>query len=185
MPKCAEKNIMSRFFQRFAEPIIKVVDVVSDEVREIPVLGVAPDELHRIQLRRVRRQPFKIVPGSSALQLPCCSPMCVEPIQDDHHAATELTPKRCQETTHVVVLHVFSMNLKVKAESSSLRRDRDRRNHRQAIMPSPAFQHWGLAPRSPGAPHQRLEHESALVHEDKGLTVPSWFFCKRSPGLTA
>src|SRR5512138_4037206 len=48
----------------------QIRDVVRQEVRQIPVFGLCPDLFVRIELRRIRRQPFDLQPTREPFQEP-------------------------------------------------------------------------------------------------------------------
>lgn len=47
---------------------VQIVNVLGNDIRQCPVLGLIPNILDRIEVRRVRRKPFDLEPRGTILK---------------------------------------------------------------------------------------------------------------------
>jgi len=74
------------------------VEIGRSEVREIAVLGVAPDLLGRVEVRRVGREPLDDdppIPGQPALD--ARRPVRAAPVPDERETARQVAMQRLEE----------------------------------------------------------------------------------------
>lgn len=153
------------------------------EVGQIAVLGVVPNLLRRIQLRRIGWQPFELKPiRMLPLEELCCRTMHARTVPDENDLAADVAVHLKQEPDHVVRTGVVRQQLKVKTRQTSRGRESHHRDGRQAIVPIPGPLDGGLATGSPGPPSHRLQHEAAFIQEsDASLLRGPPFLCAAIP----
>ena len=59
---------MPKGVQDVIQGVVQIVDVLGNDVRQGPVLGLIPNILHGIEVRRVRRKPFDLEPRGTVLK---------------------------------------------------------------------------------------------------------------------
>ena len=158
--------------QRSGHGLMEVGYIVWDEVRQVPVLAMAPRPFCGIEIRRIRRQPLHLQPIRMAFQQhPHRLAVHTGAIQHQEELAPQVPSQRGEEVDHLLRADVLSIHLEIEPGSATHGRERNPRDHRQAVVPVPTGVHRGLSPRRPGAAHHWLEHEPALVYQDDGPAV--------------
>ncbi len=118
-------------FDRVHNSVGRRVDVVGDVVGQVGVLGMRPDLLCGVEVRRVGWKPFDQEFAAEALHQPPCSRSVDRPtIQDQDDPATNLAPQRANKILECIGIDVVIVNVEVQPEAPSLGRERDRRNNR-------------------------------------------------------
>lgn len=63
-------RLVTKGLQDLIQGGVQVVDVLRDDICQVPVLELIPDILHLIKIRRVWRKPFHLEPRSILLKEP-------------------------------------------------------------------------------------------------------------------
>lgn len=153
----------------------QVVDVFWDEIGELSVLRMIPDLLDGIEVWRIGRKPFD--GDAASLELLGRGPVHIEAIPDQEDLApAELAAQRPHEVLGIDRVNVVVMNSEVQTDSLPFRRDCQYADHREPIVAIPTAQDRRVPSRRPRPPHQRLEHEAALIEQDDGSALAARFF---------
>jgi len=131
-----------------------------------PCPGRCQNHLDRIEFGGVSRQrdylkPIRVL----ILQQPDGLAMRTISIQHQDELAPQKPMDHRDEGYDLLVVDVLAANLEVEAQSLPHGRDREPRDHRETIVAIPAVLDRRLSLRSPGAAHNRLEHEAAFVDQ--------------------
>ena len=152
-------------------------DLFGDVVGQVGVFGPTPNLLDRIEIRRVRRQPFDLKPFGESRKQPSGARAVHRPAVDDQNHATSHAAHDVRSERFKVLVHdVMIVHCEMQGKPSASRRDCYRRGHRKAFPPVPAFMNGRVAFRGPGAAHHRLQHEAGFVFEDDVRPYPTGFF---------
>jgi len=154
-----------------AERATKGVDVGHAHIGELAVLDVAPDELDRIQLRRIARQPFDREPRALLRQVVLHEPTAVRvqaiPDQDDGLAA-KVSFEAAQERDQRTLRKGARSRPKEEAGTPTVPPETQRARNGQALpVPADGLQDGRFAARRPGAPDDGLLREPTFVLEDE------------------
>lgn len=151
-------------------------DVPGSEVSELPMLGVSPDLLDRIEFRGVGREVLHANGVIVLAELLFRGAMNAGAIPDNQKLATELPAELTHERDDVVGADVAGVNLEVEPGSRPVGRKSYGADDRKSIMPCTDIVDWGLASGSPGATHSGLQHEPALIDENDASPLLLGFF---------
>src|SRR5258708_29082084 len=94
--------------------------------------------------------------------------MSVETIQDHQQVTTQNAADLAQEVEDFRVGDVAVVEIEVEAQTAGLRRNRESRDRREAIMAVPTLMDWRLSPSPPRATNHRQQHETRFVAENNG-----------------
>lgn len=160
--------------------IVKLLDVVGDEVGQGGVLGVTPERFDRVQIGSVGREPLDVEPSCPSLaQSANGRAMDVEPIEDDDQRPLVNSMQSPQIAYHVAGPHVPVLHDEVRPNPSSSRREAQTADHAQPIVTLRDDLLRPRTDRSPSAPIQRLQSEAGFVEKDEGRTPsPSLFLIR-------
>jgi hypothetical protein len=157
--------------------MLKLLKALWCVVRKIPVLGMAPEHFHGIEIRSVRWQPLEHDPATlpkPRLDLLC--PMWLTAVPYESESVGQMSPQPLKESKHFCASDVMRILSPVKTKSPTTRCDRDRANARESIAAIPLAQNGRLPPRCPRTPDHRLEHKAALIDKDHVSTGSSGVF---------
>jgi hypothetical protein len=168
--------------------MFKILKALRGVIGKIPVLAMAPDHFHGVEIRSVRRQPLNHDPATlckPGFHLLC--PMGLSPVPDERESLGQVSPQPLKESKHFCATDVVGILSPVKTKPPSKRCQRDRANGGEPITAIPLAQNGRLPSRGPRTPNQRLEHKAAFIDKDHastgspgvflyGATVPSATF---------
>jgi hypothetical protein len=95
-------------------------------------------------------------------------------VHDDDLLAGDGPVQTLQEFQDILRGDVVLMTFEEKIEGFSFRRDRNRADNREPVMPLPVLENRRLAFDRPGLSDDGRKHESRLVNEDDRLFSPDW-----------
>src|SRR5450432_880143 len=151
--------------------------VVGNVVRQIAVLGMAPDLLDRIEFRGVSGQPLDADSISESLLQPASArPMDLPAIHDQRDRMANPLKYPSNELLEVVSHDVVVEDVEVESQPMAVWRDGERRDDRQPVVAIPAIEHGCFATRRPGASDHRLQHEARFVDQNDPTAVTSRVF---------
>jgi hypothetical protein len=106
---------LALFRDRRLDGLMKVVDVVRDEVRQIGVLGMVPTLLDGVQLGGIRRQRLEREPvGMVLLEVRRRRTVRAQAIPDHDHVSSIMTVQETQQPDELVRVDVLSHKVKVE-----------------------------------------------------------------------
>ncbi len=147
--------------------MLEFLKAIGSEVRQIPMFGVTPDCLDRIEVRGVRRQPLDDDPPTlSKPSLDQRCPMRLSSVPDEREATGQMSPQTLKEAQNLLTANVLRVLSPVETVSLPTWSNRDGADGREPVATIPLTKDRCLASRGPGAPHNRLKHEAALIEED-------------------
>jgi hypothetical protein len=156
-----ERLAIARGAERQGDFGLQIVDVFRDEIGKIGVLRVIPNLFDRIKVWRVGRQPFD--GNAGGLKTLGRGAVSIEAVPHQEELASELATQRPNELLRVDRSDVVAKDHEVQTDPPPLRRDREYADHREPVMSVPTVKDRRVPSRRPGASHQRLEHEAALI----------------------
>src|SRR2546423_5335595 len=106
--------------------------------------------------------------------------MHMEPIPYEQQLGAELPTQLPNEANGLAGADVAVVDREEQANVSLPRRYGQRADDTQPVKPIPAPMHWRLAARRPRSPHQRLQHEAALVDQDDRAVLTTSLFLSPS-----
>jgi len=172
-----EVALLPSLGERGEHRALQVVQVGRGEGGEVPVLGVAPDGLDRVELGGIGGQPLDDDPRMLGQpRRDAARPVRAVPIPDESEAVGQVAAQLLEEPEDLAAPDVVAMQGPVEAKPAAARGDRERADRREAIPPIPLAEHWGLAPGRPRPATDRLEHEATLVNEHQGPTGAAGVF---------
>lgn len=158
------------------QQVLKIVRLTVGE----SLLGQSPDTLVRVELGRIRRESLQMNPlcaGAELTHEPAAMRVPAVPQQED--VAVDLTEEGAQEITSLELPDVIPVELKVKVEALATGRNRDTRDHGDAVAPVEVMNRRRLAHGRPGASDRRGQLEARFVGEDEVGTQPLGVFFTR------
>lgn len=167
-----ERATTTHAAERAAGMAVELSEIPWAEVRQLVVLQVAPDELGRIHLGGVRRQPlecdaavllFDVLPNDAAT-------VSGETIPDDQELSRNVTRKMLQELDHLRSADRSGEEAKVEPPQ------RDPGDRGQQVPVEVILQHGRLAPWAPRAAPMGPLAQSTLVDEDDRLSLAGSVF---------
>lgn len=163
--------------QRLADGSAQMVHVLSDEVGQVGVLGSIPQLLIGIEIGGIGWQPFDVQPlGKTLSQTACGRAMHRPAVPHQDNAFGKMFQQRGHKGFGLVGGDIAVEHVKIKTQSTPLRRERNGRNGRQAVTSVPAIVNRRLVFGRPAATDGGLQHKAAFVGENDGFTVSSSFF---------
>jgi hypothetical protein len=136
--------IIFQVYQRVDDVVPQLVAVVCRQVRQLAVLRPAPDQLVRVQLRRVAREVLRYHLGVSRQPLPHQQRLAVDPVAvpEDRPRPRQLPPQRPQEAHHLrgADVLVVGQQLEEQVRPGDTRADRNATDGRDLVAPVPALQ---------------------------------------------
>ena len=175
-PKAALRSLDAA--KRAAKVTTHRGDVVGTTVGETP-LRVGPDGFVGVELRSIGRKVFEMQPREPATDLPNAFSFVNAGVVPDHNdVPAEVAQQVSEEFAHLVVPDVLRVALEVQSDAPTPGRNREARDHGDAIMPVAMMNEGRLTARGPGLSHRGDQEEARLVDEDDVGTQPrSVFFC--------
>jgi len=169
--------------KRAAKMTTHGADVVWATVGETP-FGVGPDGFVGVELRGVGRQEFEMQSREPATDFPNPFSFVNAGVVPDHNdVPAEVAQQVSEEFAHLVVPDVLRVALEVQSDAPTPRRNREARDHGDAIMPVAMMNEGRLTARGPGLSHRGDQEEARLVDEDDVGTQPCSVFFTRSQSL--
>jgi hypothetical protein len=157
--------------------LFKLVKALWCVVGKLPILGMAPNHFHGVEIRSVRGQPLDHDPVTlSKPRLDLLCPMGLPPVPDERKSLRQMSPEPLKESKHFCVADVMGILSPIKAKPPSTRCQGDCADGREPVTPIPLAQDRRLPARGPGTPNHRLEHKAALIHKDQASTGSSGVF---------
>lgn len=158
------------------------VHVVRGVVGQRMTLQVAPAVFVGVQLRRVRRQKFRVeswMPSEIGLNL--FAPMSIQAIPDQDHPAALVPKQVAQKSDHLLLAdRVVRMEMEIPPHTTTARRNGQRADQRQVtVVPRAGLQDGRLTARSPSAMHERTHENAGFVDEHKRAAAAGGLFFSR------
>jgi len=156
---------------------LKLIYIFRNIIGKVAILAVIPNLLHRIKLRRIRRQPFKPdSPGKSSLQTYCAPAMHKPAVQNQNNTLWKMNKELPDKKHKIVNADVRILDVKIQTQLMTNRRNTDSADGRELVVTFPVVKQWRLASWGPGSTHQRLEHKAAFIQQNDGSTAFSGVF---------
>lgn len=157
------------------------------EVGQGVAFEMAPEHLDRIEIGSIGRQEV-MMQLAIALEEPGndLGPVGLRTVPDDEQRFLELRAQAPQEPHHSACREVgVGQQGKVKSYPLPARRDRERRDGGDLLVPSPAVEkNRRLATRSPCPADQRSHQEAALVEKSNvGIQAAGFFLMRDQSSL--
>ena len=169
--------------KRAAKMTIQGGDVVGATVGKTP-FGIGPDGFIRVELRGVGRKEFEMQSREPVTDFPNPFSFVNAGVIPDHNdVPAEVAQQVPEEFAHLIVLDVLRVALKVQSDAPTPGRNREARDHGDAIMPVAMMNEGRLTARGPGLSHRGDQEEARLVDEDDVGTQPRSVFFTRSQSL--
>jgi len=170
----------SMFFEGRTNVAFEMRNIVGNEVRQESVLGMAPRGVHGIEFRRVGRQELEVdvlhpSPGNLLRRRAMNAPA----IPADDQWTPKLLSQLLNEGDHLGSADILFPNLEGGVHSRPRRRNNDRTDHAQPIVPIPRALHRSLAYGGPGATVHRLQAEAGFVDKNNASSELAGFFLMR------
>ena len=175
--------------EAFAEWAPKLAQIVGAHVREFGAFDVAPDLFDRIQVGRVRGQPFDRQPRALLRQIGGHPPalMRAEAVPNEDHApAPEVAFQVAQERDQRDVGVAAGMGVEVEPGASAVPAKSQCPRHRQTLpVPAGVGQDWRVPAGRPCPADDGLLRDAAFVFEDEPrVLAPGVFFTVGQRRLT-
>jgi len=157
--------------------MLKCTETVGGEVRQVPVLGMAPDAFHRVEVRGIGRQPLDDDPlpgGQPVLDALC--PVGAVSVPDERETVRDVPTQCLKEPEDFRGSDVVGVRGPVEAESAPMGSHGEGADRGEPVAAVPLAEDGRLATGRPGPADHRLEHEAALVKEDDAPTGFSGVF---------
>jgi hypothetical protein len=141
-----------------------LVHILGQKIRLIVIFGMLPHHFDRVQVQRITGQPFDLTPADLGLteQVRHLA-VNYKPIPNQDELPAQVTMDLFEKGDHFWGTNMGSVQFKIQSYPMPPREESRGRNRRQAILAIPIVLDRGMPPRSPGAPHQRLQNEATLV----------------------
>jgi len=167
----------TRVADRSSHSLVKVIDILRNEVCQVGVLGVVPQHLHRVEFGSIGGKPLHLEPiRVRLLQQAHGFAMNAVAIQDQDEFAPQLPMDQVEKGDDVIEADVVIMELEVQAHPAPLRRHGESRNGRETVVTIPTVLDRSLPLGRPGAAYHRLEHKAAFVNQDNAPASLAPFF---------
>jgi hypothetical protein len=157
----------SKASHRSVKLVSKIDEVIRDTVRQLAV-GLCPNKLRRVELRRVGREVVRTqawVAGDEGLDF--STAMGTPPIPEERDRAAAVSKQVPEERPDVQAVEVARTAAQVEAQAPPPGRDRQARADRQTVTPVPMLEVRGLAFGRPRPTHIGNQQKPALIDEDK------------------
>src|SRR5215210_8277465 len=146
---------------------------------KLAILEVAPEQLHRIELRRVCRQPLQMQSRVTRQQATDqLSLVAAAPIPHHDHASAQALEHLAQKTHHGLSGDVVpGVSVEVEPGPPAQRGDTQCGDDGDLVaMTAKGAQHGSFSFCCPGATHQGIKKEAAFVDQHEvSLLVPGFF----------
>ena len=147
--------------------MFKVLNAVGSIVGQVPVLGMTPDRLHRVEIRCVGWQELGDNPPSSLNPvLNQLRPVRLSAVSNDRESLRQMSQHSLKEVKNFSTPDIMSVLSPVQTISSTVRGNRDCADGRESIAAIPLAKDRRLAPGCPGSSDHRLEHEATFIKKD-------------------
>ncbi len=155
-------------------------EVVGATVGETP-FGVGPDGFVGVELRGVGRKEFEMQPREPATDFPNPFSFVNAGVIPDHNdVPAEVAQQVPEKFAHLIVPDVLRMALEVQSDAPTPGRNRETRDHGDAIMPVAMMNEGRLTARGPGLSYRGDQEEARLVDDDNVGTQPRSVFFTRT-----
>lgn len=157
--------------------MFQCAEVVGSEVRQIPVLGVAPDAFHGVEVRSIGWQPLdddSLPGGQPGLDTLC--PVGAVSVPDERESTGKVPTECLKESKDLGGSDVMGIQSPVEAESAPTGSHGEGADRGEPVAAVPLAEDGRLAAGRPGTTDHRLEHETALVEENDAPTGSSGVF---------
>ena len=167
----------SNMAERFNNIAPQLIHIVRDEVRQRPILALAPHPLHGVQFRGIRRKPLDFERGPEMVpQVVYRRAMGIQPITHHNQITPQMPSNTNQKRTHGLCSDVLFVDFKIQPTFSANRRYTQRRDDRQTTPARPAPQNGCFAHRCPRTTNQGLKHKSRFINEYDAFESSLGFF---------
>jgi len=172
--------IGSVVFERLPNDPFEFGRVVRDEVGQVAELGVAPSRFDRVEFGSVGRQPLKVdvfqprsrdLFGRRAMHTPT--------IQNDDQGTAKAVAQGLDKRHGFGRANVVGVNLKRRADSSTLGRKRHGADDAQPVIPFPGSLHGSLAAGRPRLAIHRLQAKAGFINKCNSCATSTRFFLIR------
>ena len=156
---------------------VQIVNVLRNDVRQGAVLGLIPNILHRIKVRRVRRKPFDLEPRGAVLkQSSGGRTMSRQAIPHQNDWTTQMPMDFAHESNEIRGPRIVIQEFVVQSQPQRPRRAGDGGDRRNAITSIPGTLNGRVASRCPHSSPQRLQQEPAFIEKNQAsLTFEALF----------
>ena len=167
----------SNMAERFNNIAPQLIHIVRDEVRQRPILALAPHPLHGVQFRGIRRKPLDFERGPEMVpQVVYRRAMGIQPITHHNQITPQVASNTNQKRTHGLCSDVLFVDFKIQPTFSANRRYTQRRDDRQTTPARPAPQNGCFSHRCPRTTNQGLKHKSRFINEYDAFESSLGFF---------
>ncbi len=157
--------------------MLEVLKAFGGVIRQVRVLGMAPNAFHRIEIRGVGWQPLDNDPSLSLEPVSDqFRSMWRTTVPDERESLRQVSPKVLDEAKNLSPTDVVGILGPVEPIPPAFQREGESADGREAIASVPLTQDRCLTSRCPSPSHQRLKHEAALIKEDHTSAGPPGVF---------
>jgi len=156
---------------------VQIVDIFGNDVGQRAVLGLIPNILHRIKVRRVRRKPFDLEPSGAVFeQSSCGGTMSRQTVPHQDDGSTQMLMDFAHEPNEIRSPRVVIQQFVVHPQPQRPRSAGDGGDRRDAIASIPDSLQGRMASRRPYPPPQRLQKIPTFVEKNQAsLPVEALF----------
>jgi hypothetical protein len=156
---------------------MQTVNILGNDVCQGPTLGLIPNMLHRIEVRRVRRKPFNLEPRGALLkQSSGGRTMSRQPIPHQNDCTAQMLMDFVNEPNEVFGPRVVIQEFVVQSQPQRPRRACDGGNRRNAFTSIPRALDRRVACRRPNSPPQWLQQKPTFIEKNQAsLTFEALF----------
>jgi hypothetical protein len=162
---------------RLADGSPQILNILWNKVSQIRILGTIPYLLHRIKIRRVRRQPFHInATAESSLQPFGAAAMNHPAIHNHDKPSWKMREQLCHKCLKIIGDNVAIMQGKIQSQAFAFGRNSNRGDGRESVSAVPTVMDGSLSSRSPSSSNSWLKHKAAFIQQNKGFAASLGFF---------
>lgn len=156
---------------------VQIFDVLWNDVRQGAVLGLIPNILHGIEVRRIRRKPFDMEPGGPLLkQSSSGGTMSRQAVPHQNDGSAQMPMDFAHEANKILGPRVVVQKFVIQSQPQRPRGACDGSNRRNAFPPIPGTLDGRVACRRPHSPPQRLQQKPTFVEKNQAsLTFEALF----------
>ena len=162
---------------RLADGSPQILNILWNKVSQIRILGAIPYLLHRIKIRRVRRQPFHINATAESSLQPFGAAAMNHPVIHNHDKPSwKMREQLCHKCLKIIGDNVAIMQGKIQSQAFAFGRNSDRGDGRESVSAVPTVMDGSLSSRSPSSSNSWLKHKAAFIQQNKGFAASLGFF---------
>jgi len=154
--------------QDVIQGVVQIVDVFGNNVGQRAVLGLVPNILHRIKVRRIRRKPFDLKPSGAAFeQSSCGGTMSRQTVPHQYDGSTQMLMDFAHEPNEICAPRVVIQQFVVHSQPKRPWSAGDGGDRRDAIASIPGTLKGRMAGWRPYSPTQRLQKIPTFVEKNQ------------------